>query len=297
MFTSFRKDCEQSGSNSIRDPLEEPKSLPPTYENAASFFKPDQKDEWMSSLANLSMPFDKRSMVPYHGGETTGLQRLHHFVHQGAASAPVFHYKQTRNSLAGLDDSTHFSAWLANGSLSPRRIAKEISQAEAQFGSDQNSYWVIFELLWRDYFKYLFADTGDTLFHLYGFKEPAVQDAPSKHNKGGGGGKGHQDRGQQKMKKENQLETPLPEWTRDQERYDRWVQGMTGVPFVDANVRSLHSTTCVSHLQLANTWADRCANCCTRATCPTAAAKTYAPSSPTNWKLTGGGAPNTLSPT
>lgn len=78
----------------------------------------------------------------------------------------------------------------------------------------------------------MFADTGNTLFHLYGFKEAAVHNAPSK--KGSGKHQGHQDRG---LKKEEQLETPLPKWNQNQERYDRWVQGKTGVPFIDANVR------------------------------------------------------------
>lgn len=93
-------------------------------------------------------------MVAYQGGEKSGLARLHHYVHQGGAHAPAFTYKQTRNSLSGVDDSTHLSPWLANGTLSPRRIAAEVRKAEAQFGSDTNSYWIIFELLWRDYFKY-----------------------------------------------------------------------------------------------------------------------------------------------
>lgn len=278
VFASFRKDVEGLGDKFIREPLSVPDKLAPFSKDATSF-KSEQKDDWLQAVSDLSQPFHEGSMVAYEGGETSGLKRLHHYVHEGGQSAPVFTYKQTRNSLAGVDDSTHFSAWLQSGALSPRKIAHEVYKAQAQFGSDVNSYWVIFELLWRDYFKYresgspcihwpcskkelrtqVFADTGSTLFHLYGFKEETVNNAPPKKSRH----HGHQDKSHQK--KEAQLETPLPAWTRDQDRYDRWVQGTTGVPFIDANVGSLqlfgspskpasadlsHSFRCESWLQL-----------------------------------------------
>lgn len=154
VFTTFRKDVEGLGDNFIREPIQVDNPWPPFPKDDAGAFKSDQKNEWMKSIADLSMPFHEGSMVAYQGGETSGLGRLNHYVHEGGPKAPVFSYKQTRNSLAGVDDSTHFSAWLQTGCLSPRKIAQEVYKAQEQFGSDVNSYWVIFELLWRDYFKF-----------------------------------------------------------------------------------------------------------------------------------------------
>ena len=55
--------------------------------------------------------------------------------------------------MVGSEYSTKFSPWLAAGCLSPRQIYSEIRRYESEHGSNQSTYWVIFELLWRDYFR------------------------------------------------------------------------------------------------------------------------------------------------
>ena len=42
---------------------------------------------------------------------------------------------------------------MPQGCLSPRVIAAEISKYENQRTKNKSTYWVLFELLWRDYFR------------------------------------------------------------------------------------------------------------------------------------------------
>ena len=63
------------------------------------------------------------------------------------------------------DYSTKFSPWLATGSISPRLIYHKLKQYEKERTANQSTYWVIFELLWRDYFRFVCWKYGDTVFY------------------------------------------------------------------------------------------------------------------------------------
>ena len=41
------------------------------------------------------------------------------------------------------------------GCISPRFIYSELKKYENQFGTHLSTYWLIFELLWRDYFRFM----------------------------------------------------------------------------------------------------------------------------------------------
>jgi deoxyribodipyrimidine photolyase len=77
-------------------------------------------------------------------------------------------YKETRNGLVGVDYSTKFSPWLALGCLSPRKIFWEVKKYEQNEVANNSTYWVIFELIWRDYFKFVCQKYGDSVFYLTG---------------------------------------------------------------------------------------------------------------------------------
>jgi deoxyribodipyrimidine photo-lyase len=62
-------------------------------------------------------------------------------------------YKDTRNGLLGSDFSSRLSPWLAWGCISPRRVAHELAAYEAAHGANDGTYWLWFELLWRDFFS------------------------------------------------------------------------------------------------------------------------------------------------
>ena len=48
----------------------------------------------------------------------------------------------------------------AQGCISPRVIASEISKYENQRTKNKSTYWVLFELLWRDYFRSALCQQG-----------------------------------------------------------------------------------------------------------------------------------------
>lgn len=78
------------------------------------------------------------------------LQRLQYYLWDTDLVADYFN---TRNGMLGGDYSTKFSPWLAHGCISARRIAFEISKYESQRQKNKSTYWIVFELLWRDYFR------------------------------------------------------------------------------------------------------------------------------------------------
>ena len=57
---------------------------------------------------------------------------------------------------------------LAHGCISPRQIYWEIKHYERERTGNQSTYWVIFELLWRDYFRFVALKYGNQLFVLGG---------------------------------------------------------------------------------------------------------------------------------
>ena len=89
-------------------------------------------------------------------------------------------YKETRNGLIGEDYSTKFSKYLAVGALSAQLIFNEIKRFEKVHGESESTYWIIFELLWRDFFK-LQARKQKSLFFLkHGYNHKKANQ--SQHN-------------------------------------------------------------------------------------------------------------------
>ena len=101
----------------------------------------------------------------FSGGEKTGEKRLDYYFSKPEL---VLNYFETRNGLLAFDDSTKFSPWLAWGCLSANRIYYELKKFEAKHGDNKSSYWIFFELLWRDYFKFLSLQKGDKIFDVKG---------------------------------------------------------------------------------------------------------------------------------
>jgi deoxyribodipyrimidine photo-lyase len=106
-----------------------------------------------------------RTAIPFKGGETAALARLHEYLYQ---THKIQQYKETRNGLIGPDYSSKFSLWLAHGALSPRMIYHQIKAYEQKHGANESTYWMIFELLWRDYFHFAMQKTGSQLFQWSG---------------------------------------------------------------------------------------------------------------------------------
>ena len=77
-------------------------------------------------------------------------------------------YFETRNGLIGRDFSTKFSKYLSSGVLDVRYLYNRVKDFEEINGANKSTYWIIFELLWREFFywhyqvhgKYYFSKNG-----------------------------------------------------------------------------------------------------------------------------------------
>ena len=91
-------------------------------------------------------------------------------------------YKKTRNELMGNDFSRKFSVWLAHGLISARQIFTSLKNYEESNGANESTYWILFELLWRDYFRLLHYKYNRKLYFPFGLKNKEINET-SQDNK------------------------------------------------------------------------------------------------------------------
>jgi len=135
----------------------------PTLEDLG--FSTEEIEEWKEAeRANQAWEEAKRPLR-FTGGETAGLERVKNYIWEKDLLRIYF---ETRNGMLGADYSTKFSPWLAYGCVSPRRIAAECATYEERREKNKSTYWVVFELLWRDFFKFFALKHGNDIFMLDG---------------------------------------------------------------------------------------------------------------------------------
>ncbi|QFU74385.1 DASH family cryptochrome [Halioglobus maricola] len=145
-FTPFKKTVEQL---EITAPRPVPDTLP--RPPSVRFHRvPDATAQPHTALA-------------VRGGSQNGRRRLRQFVFEEKA---ILNYKQTRNCLDGLSGSTTLSPWLANGALSAREVAAALGEFEITHTSNESTYWLLFELLWREFFHWRAVHDDVSLFEL-----------------------------------------------------------------------------------------------------------------------------------
>ncbi len=200
-FTVFRKKVEKECS--VRNIFEVPQSInSPTL---PAFQLPSFSD------LNLIEPvLHPHSAVPFIGGEAEGIKRMNYYFNE---SQLVLSYKETRNKLVGIDYSSKFSLWLANGCLSAREIYFNLKNFENEFGSNESTYWLVFELLWRDFFRFMFKKHHHKFFLQYGIQTKQAH---------------------QKI-------------SLNEELLNRWINGETESDFVNANMIELKYTGFMSN--------------------------------------------------
>lgn len=197
-FTSFRKEVEKYVP--VRVPLPMPASLSPLDRNIEVGEIP-----LLSDLTNEQ----SRTESKFKGGESTALAQLDYYLWQ---SDNVATYKKTRNEMLGWDYSSKLSAYLAQGCISPKTIYHEVKKYESQRTKNDSTYWLIFELLWRDYFRLVGKKYGNKIFIPKGISEEET-----------------------------------PQWSTDRTLFNIWAQARTGVPMIDANMRELNETGFMSN--------------------------------------------------
>ena len=200
LFTSFRKEVEKSCA--VNSLFPQPSKLLSLGELAVG------EIPTMADLGLGAAIADQRAVMPFTGGESAGLARLDYYFWQSDLIAT---YKETRNGMLGGDYSSKFSPWLALGCLSPRYIYSQVQQYERERRANDSTYWLVFELLWRDYFRFIAAKHGDRLFKISGLQG-----------------------------------INLP-WSEDLEQFQLWQSGRTGFPLIDANMQELAVTGFMSN--------------------------------------------------
>jgi deoxyribodipyrimidine photo-lyase len=143
---------------------------------------------------------DARATNYFQGGETAALVQLHKYFSNSEQAV-----KSKNNKNGSANNSSKLSPWLSVGCISPRQVYWEIFK-HTQDSFAQNASMLKLELLWRDYFRFMFKKHGQKFI---------------------------------KTDTEGQ-ETAIA--TASEADFNKWAHGETGVPFIDACMHELNAT-------------------------------------------------------
>lgn len=142
------------------------------------------------------------------GGEDAALERLEYYTF---GSESLTGYRWSRNRSDGLDYSSKLSPYLSLGCISAREIYEKVQDYEAKIKKNQSTWWLVFELVWRDYFTFKSMRFGSSIFLTRGYKNKAIL------------------------------------WENNVDKFNRWCVGNTGIPFIDAHMRQLNQSGYMSN--------------------------------------------------
>ena len=197
-FSTFRKEVEKFVD--IRKPL-------PAPDRITSVNDPVVSDPFPVIERKQSIEERAFSII---GGETTALDELDYYLWK---TNLVADYYNTRNGMLGRDYSSKLSASLALGCISPKQVYEELKKYELEVTENKSTYWLIFELMWRDFFRFMGKKHGNEIFLLNGYSRVGESTT----------------------------------WYHNKILFEKWTQGITGIPFVDANMRELNATGFMSN--------------------------------------------------
>ncbi|MAX51017.1 MAG: deoxyribodipyrimidine photolyase [Methylophaga sp.] len=189
-FTEFKQACE---TIAIDKPVAMPQQLAPPVDTVTG----------LKRTAENVLDSHKG----FNGGEKAALQHLDDYF----SSELPQHYKTVRNELDGWDNSTKMSAWLASGALSPRKLIDRLQRYEKDNVANESTYWIYYELLWREYFQWYAQRYQHKLFRPEGINKQRVSCCF------------------------------YPE------RYQKWCHGNTPYPIVNACMKQLNQTGYMSN--------------------------------------------------
>lgn len=177
--------------------------------------------DWQQQLQSQPKPVDTHLAT-----ERQQQQQFLAYLYQTKA---IYHYKLSRNQFCDLAPdgvampagstpcyASFLSTALSHGTLSVRWVWQQICMLEQNSGSNDSTYWLRFELLWREYFRWQLRKFGRMLFRQHGIGRHPVP-------------------------------TPKGDTALQQLKFKLWRQGQTGVPLVDANMRLLLHTGLMSN--------------------------------------------------
>ncbi|WP_343523380.1 DASH family cryptochrome [Pedobacter sp.] len=194
-FNLFKKKIE-------RDSIIKPCFAAPDRINVAEVI------DWgtLSSLEDLNLlpqQKDQRADFEFVGGEAEGLAHLQKVILAMQQAAT------TKNLIL----ASKLSAWLAIGSLSPRKVYWEIKKMEGVPNTKAMFNHILLGLLWRDYFRFMFKKYGNTFFSPDGFGSQGLVDVAN-----------------------------------EQDNLYKWKNAQTGFAVVDAVMTELNQTGFISNI-------------------------------------------------
>lgn len=224
-FTAYRKLIEGRNGATVREEIKMPGRFKPypLHIGIPSDEMPLLGDEL--EVAGLAEPNDHPyphplACVDFIGGLKEAEKRLDEFLWKADALRT---YKETRNESGTKNGSSKLSPWLALGCISPRTVYWECQSYEEKREKNESTYWMVFELMTRDYFRWIAASVGTKLFALNGYSGRGKNEASI------WGIPWH-------------LIKPL-----HKDRLQKWIDGKTGAPIVDGNMRELAGTGFMSN--------------------------------------------------
>jgi len=200
VFTSFRNRIEKNCS--VRNPLKKVQ-----INKTVTEVSPGEIPS-VESLGLIPRKPDNRAVLNFRGGENEAASRLNYYFFE---TDSLRNYKFTRNGLIGANYSSKFSPWLAHGCISARTIYEQTERYEREVHKNVSTYWMKFELIWRDYFRFSAMKYGNDIFRLGGI---------------------------QKKKFNKKTDVAI---------FRKWADGQTGIPFIDACMQELKLTGFMSN--------------------------------------------------
>lgn len=189
-FVTFKKKVERDST--VRPSVVSPEQIPVPEITVAG---------QLPTLADLGIPEpidDARATEKFTGGETAAIKQLHAYLENCIQNQG----KAVRTADC---NSSGLGPWLAVGCISPRQVYWEV----VNYHRDRhltNTDPIMLELLWRDYFRFMFKKHGQKFFRSEGFGD--VPDTADNQD----------------------------------ELFEKWKNGKTGVPFIDAAMHQLNAT-------------------------------------------------------
>ncbi len=187
---------------------------------------PPQAEFKANVTANEPLDLDNISEVAKVWLSRAGCRQGQHHLKDYFTSKQPQTYKLTRNALDEWASSTKLSPWLAWGEISVVEALHALKQHEAEFGSNDSTYWIKFELLWREYFHWQMERVGRELFFYAGVSNKPI--TAQRHT--------------------NQL-------------FNAWCHGNTDFPLINAIMKQLNQTGFISNRArqiAASCWVHEC---------------------------------------
>ena len=200
VFSSFRRKVEKKMQ--IRSLFPPPKNMACSWETKTALPP-------LTSLGFEEYPEEERAVLDFRGGAKEAKKWMNQWIWERDC---LKEYKETRNEMVGANYSSKLSPWLSTGCISAVEVYWEIKKYESERVANESTYWLFFELLWREFFRFVARRYGAQIFQRNGIK-----DSEEKMTLG------------------------------DPKTFQRWKEGRTPNSFVNANMIELAKTGWMSN--------------------------------------------------